>query len=70
MLRDVLCEFVWFCGGAFFSFSKNVYKDGDRINKGSILKRINGVPGISHEKQSLPPKPREHDKMGHGCVSS
>lgn len=47
-----------------------MYKDGNRVDRETISKRINGVPGLLHEKQSLPQKLREHEKMGHGYVSS
>lgn len=57
-----------FCGGAFCLFLKKVYKDGER-SRGTILKRVNGIPGLSHEKQGMPPKLGEDEKMGHGYVS-
>lgn len=47
-----------------------MYEDGDREDRRTILKRLNGVLGVSHEKQSLPPKLKEHEKMGYGYVSS
>lgn len=35
----------------------------------TILKRVNGIPGLSHEKQGMPPKLGEDEEMGHGYVS-
>lgn len=47
---------VFFGGGVFCFFLKKVYKDGERIGKGTVLKRVNGIPGLSHEKQGTTPK--------------
>ena len=63
----VVCLF--FGGGAFCLFLKKVHKDGERIGRGTILKTVNGIPGLSHEKEGMPPKLGEDAKMRHGYIS-